>query len=161
MSEPGKSPSSSGTTGAIIFLVIAAVLFGAYWFASPYVTLYRVGQAVEDGDSDYICERINFEKLEDNFNKGALIEESPMLGGILDDGLGCETIKGMMEFIEFIQAFSDDDDEFMEELMEETSTGFDSPLTFSIRVGDEDDGQIRLVMSRTLVSWELTDVKFS
>lgn len=160
MTQPGKSTSSASTTRALVFLIVAALLFSAYWFASPYITLYRVGQAVDGGDADYICERINFEKLQDNLEGNIGDAESPMVRGMLRSGISCETIEGAMELAQMFST-GEDDSELADELMEHTTLGFDSPVTFSVRVGEEEDGQLRLVMSRTLVSWELTDIVFA
>ena len=156
----GANRNSGGGTGSVVLLLVVAALFGAYYYASPYITLYRAGQAVDNADAEYLCDRINFEQLRDNIEGGFAAPatmETAMLRQMLDRGISCETVERFLDMAQLMDHRDDEDGK--PGLREHASTGFESPTRFVVELGDEDAPSVQLVMSRTLLSWELTDIR--
>lgn len=44
-------------------LIVAALVVGAWAFASPWYSMWRIVNAIEDGDSATLAERVDFDRL--------------------------------------------------------------------------------------------------
>ena len=142
-----------------LFVLVIVGLFGLYYWASPYITLIRAGQAIDAGDADAVCERINFEALRDNLDEGDLRVESMMLRGLLELGIQCETVESALGIARMVDGVESSDD-LSDNISEGASYGFESPFRFAMLLDQPGGNGVRLVLSRTLVGWELTDVSF-
>ena len=45
------------------FAIVAALVVGGWYLASPWYSMWRIVTAIEDGDSDALRERVDFEAL--------------------------------------------------------------------------------------------------
>ena len=141
----------------LIFVLVIVGLFGLYYWASPYITLIRAGQAIDAGDADAVCERINFEALRANLDDGDLQVESMMLRRLLASGIRCETIESGLDMSQWFTGGESPQD-LSDTIRDGANYDFESPTRFVMTVNPSEDRDVRLVLSRTLVGWELTDV---
>ncbi len=53
----------------ILIVLIPMLIFGAWFFTSPYITLKRFGSALERGDADEVSKYIDYQALKEDFKK--------------------------------------------------------------------------------------------
>ena len=154
--------NSGAATGKALVLMVLGAMVGLYYLASPYIAIHRAGIAIDEGNSEYLCDHIDFEQVQANLEDRTPPVGQPILSSMLESGLNCDTLDNALSVT---QRFGGGPEtvtggEVVGEILDRESTRFESPVTFSVRLSSEEaQREVRAVMTRTPLSWKVTDVR--
>ena len=155
--------NSGAATSRVLVLMALGAVVGLYYLASPYIAIHRAGIAIDEGNSEYLCDRIDFEQVQANLEDRTAAVGQPILGSMLESGLNCEALENALSVT---QRFGGGPEtvkgkDVAAEVLDSESTRFESPVTFSVRLSSQEaQREVRAVMTRTPLSWKVTDVTF-
>ena len=167
-------------------LICSVVLLGAvggYWYASPRIALERIRVGLVESDQEILDEHIDFPVLRRNLKEqlnASLIERTTkesesnfgeafgalFVGAILNKAIDwCVTPSGLAELAAGgrleLERGDDEKRGDKEKLFEDAILNYDSLSKVSIWVDAGDKNQTQFVLTRTGMSWKLTNVVMS
>jgi hypothetical protein len=163
-------------------VIIAAIVFTGYVAARPYLVVEDIKSALRTGAADQLSEHIDFPLLRRNLTarlSAQMQSQSPpewksnpllaavgQIGSTVVDGAVAAlvqpaTVAAMLEGRRVVnwrpearnQASAD-----TQEPLKDARYGYDSPMSFSIRVPTVQGGEIRFILSRSGLDWKVTDL---
>lgn len=166
----------------IIGLVILIVLIIAYVAAGPFITIHGIKSGIESQDTEKLSECIDFPTLRSNLKeqlnaammKSAAIDLKDNPFGVLAAAFATKVVEGLVESFltpsgmanlmegkkpEQNQLDSDNKQgEQKWELFKNSRYTYDSLSKFSIWVKGDNSDEIRFVLTRSGVSWRLSNI---
>ena len=169
--------------GAIVVLV---VLLGGYVVASPYITITEIKTSVQDRDQEKMAGDINFPvlrenfrqqlneqliksntiKMQDNDNSYAIIEVFSLSRKMADELTNALITPAGLTNIMFGGKLLQDGIAVNQpttenrEIFKDASYSFDDINSFSARVKNDHDEDVRFVLTRNGLAWQLTNIVF-
>jgi TonB family protein len=184
-SPPPRSKRAGRTWLCAVIAVTVTVLSLTLWaYFSPHRTATRIKGAMERSDADALSHDIDFPTLRSNLKdqlhyivtsqEMGEIKDSPFaaLGMMLGQNFADKIVEayitpyGLSQVLtRKIEPFSDKpqqaqpfDKKTSDRIFNSQSYGYDSPSRFFITLGVEKTGQMKLVLTRTGLSWRLTNI---
>ena len=171
--------------GAILVFI---VLLGGYVVASPYITITNIKTYVQNRDQEKMAENINFPVLRENFRQQLneqLIKSNAIKAKMQDDDSPYASIKvfsltrkmadelthalitpaGLSNIMSGGKLLQDGiavNQQTTEnrEIFKNAKYSFDDINSFSARVKNDHDEEVRFVLTRNGLSWKLTNIVF-
>ena len=166
----------------LILLVLVGV-FLSYAVASPYITAYRIGSALQNNDAAALSQHIDFpairQSLKDELN-AAMTEKAAQeaetnpfasLGALLAGAIADKFIdaivtpaglrrllkEGRLDPSMSVENQSNEDDGYS---LPKASMSYESLDSFVVVMGDDDDtDNPKLVLKRSGLSWKLSEIR--
>jgi hypothetical protein len=168
----------------LVLLMIAAIIcFIGYFYASPYITIYKIKKGIIEQDSEKLSENIDFpvlrQNLKEQFNAQMMkkvateLKDNPF--GAMGMAIASKLVDGLVDIfvtpssLAILMEGKKPDRESDTKSIKPTGDkdrkpfrnarySFDSTNKFSIRVPAENGGEIRFVLTRSGLSWKLSNI---
>ena len=169
--------------GILFFIVAVICLIGYVFLADPYITVYKIKKGIVAQDSEKLSENIDFPLLRQNLKeqcnaimmKGVVkeLKENPF--GALGIALASKLIDGLVDFFVTPSSLAilmegkkldiESDTKLIKPIggnetkpFKNARYSYDSINKFSIWVPTDEGEEIRFVLSRTGLSWKLSNI---
>jgi len=167
----------------ILLIIVAVICFMGYFWASPYITVYKIKNGIIEQDAEKLSENIDFpvlrQNLKEQFNAQMMMEASTELKdnpfGFLGMAIASKLVDGLVDIFVTPSSLTSlmegkkpskerDYKSIKSDVHKDTKPfrnarySFDSTDKFSIWVPSEIGGEIRFVLTRSGITWKLTNI---
>lgn len=173
-----------GTSRLKIVVSIVAVILAIYVVAAPYITVYQMKEAAQRRDGESLSEYIDFPSVRQSFKDQlnakfakAVSEDKDMsdspfaplgmaFAGVVIDKMidvyvtpaGITQLMAGENLVPDAKQEGGRDESTDREPLSDASMSYEAINKFSVRVKNEDGGEVKFVLRRRGIGWKMTDI---